>query len=422
MLIADKTISLFKTNKSVFVALLIFACILILSKCNSKSPSKEIDLRGKTYTGSLACKNCHRQIYDTYFHTAHFNTSSDSLADAVLEDFGPGKNVFTFNDGAEVIMEKIDGRYYQSYYQSGKKRFSRPFDIVVGSGRKAQTYLYYNDNKKISQLPISYFMAEHTWANSPGFPADNAKFDRNIPSNCLGCHSSFVAVKQSYKGVVLQEEFEKGRLIYGIDCERCHGPASAHAEYYTDHPQETQNKFITSIRTLTRIQKNDMCALCHSGFRDVQQSLFNFKPGDNLSNYYIPDFGKVDTANLDVHGNQSQLMMASKCYQLSADLTCNSCHNVHVKERDNLAVFSERCMNCHKQVNHGFANTKNKNLNDLIQQNCIDCHMPLKASNAITLLTKQKISAHPDYIRTHLISIYALETKKFLKDIKRGSK
>lgn len=390
-------------------------CVILLSNC--MSDASDTDMRGIAYAGSNTCRKCHQQVYDNYIQTAHFNTSNNVLPVAVQESFEQGENVFRFNDSTSVVMEKIDGRYYQSYLRNGKKVLSHPFDIVVGSGRKAQTYLYYNDKKKISQLPISYFMAEHAWGNSPGFPPTDAKFDRNIPSYCLGCHSSYVDVKQTYQGVVMQEEFAKGKITYGIDCERCHGPAAAHVEYFTDHPQDKQkNKFMTSIHGLNRIQKNDMCALCHSGFRDVQQSLFNFKPGDNLNNFYIPDFGRVDTGNLDVHGNQTQLMMFSKCFQASNDLTCTSCHNVHLKERDNIEVFSQRCMNCHKQVAHSF-DEKNGGMNNAIKNNCIDCHMPLKPSSAITMLTNQKISAVPDYVRTHVVAVYKNESKAFLDSL-----
>ncbi|HYF29531.1 MAG TPA: cytochrome c3 family protein [Chitinophagaceae bacterium] len=414
MLIIGTISSFLAGHKKLFVTVVILLCIIILSNCISGA--SQADLRGELYAGSHTCRKCHRQVYDSYVQTAHFNTSGDSLPVSVLTAFGAGKNVFRFNDSTEVVMEHVDGRYYQSYYRSGRKLLSHPFDIVIGSGRKAQTYLYYNDKKKISQLPISYFMAEHAWANSPGFPPAEAKFDRNIPSYCLACHSSYVSVNQTYKGVVMQEEFEKGKIIYGIDCERCHGPAFAHVEYFTNRPNERQAKFITSIRGLNRVQKNDLCALCHSGFRDVQQSLFKFKPGDDLNNFYIPDFGRLDTANMDVHGNQTQLMMASKCFQQSNELTCTSCHNVHTRERDDMAIFSQRCMNCHQQVAHSFTG-KSEVLENAIQTNCIDCHMPLKASSAITMLTNQQTSAIPDYIRTHLIATYERESKQFLDSL-----
>lgn len=383
-----------KKNLAVFAVVI---CIAFLSDC--MPDASEPDMRGIAYAGSNTCRKCHQQIYDSYVQTAHFNTSSHALPAAVLAE---KNNVFIFNDSTSVEIEKINGQYHQTYVRNGKKLFSHPFDIVVGSGRKAQTYLYYNDQKKISQLPISYFMTEHAWANSPGFPANDALFDRNVPSNCLGCHSSFVAVNQTYKGVNMQEEFEKGKLVYGIDCERCHGPAAAHVEYFTAYPQEKQNKFMASISALNRVQKNDQCALCHSGIKTVQQSLFNFKPGDALSDFYGPQFGNLDTANMDVHGNQAQLMMASKCFQQSNSLTCTTCHNVHVKERDNMQVFEQRCKNCHQQVKHSFAD-------NTVQNNCVNCHMPLKPSSLITLLTNQKGIAVPDSIRTHLIAVYDLK-------------
>ncbi len=406
-----------KQNRTTYVALLIFASVLLLAQCVTKV--KSTDLRGETYAGSDECQKCHQEIYNAYSQTAHFATSSNKLPGEVKAGFAPGKNKFRFNDSVEVVMEKVDSQFYQSYYLNGKKQFTHPFDITIGSGRKAQTYLYYNTDGKIAQLPLSYFIREHTWANSPGFPSTAAKFDRIVPSNCLGCHSSFIGVKQTYKGLVLQEEFERNKLVYGIDCERCHGPAKAHVDYFTEHPGGNKNTLLKKINFLTRVQKNDMCGLCHSGFRAVQQPLFQYNPGDDLSNFFAPEFGHTDIVNLDVHGNQSQLMMASKCYQLTDDLTCNSCHNVHDKERDNLSLFSKRCTSCHTEVNHSFSGT-DKRADQLLQSNCIDCHMPLKASRLITLLTDQKISAHPDYIRNHLIAIYPGETRKVLNAFRQS--
>lgn len=402
-------------KKTLAAVLLSFLFSLLLWQCVSTSGSSEPDIRGKSYAGSAKCSTCHQQIHNDFIHTAHFNTSSTSLPDAVKAAFDKGRNEFVFNDSLKVVMEKNGDQYYQTAWQNSRSINSHSFDIVIGSGRKAQTYLYYNDNR-IYQLPISYFMPEHKWANSPGFTASYARFDRPIPSACFGCHSSFIAVNKSYNGMQLQETYERGQMVYGIDCERCHGPAAEHVGYHTQHPEEKQAKFITSIKGLNRSQKVDMCALCHSGLQDAQQSLFLFKPGDKLSDFYFPDFKNVSAEKLDVHGNQTQLMMASKCYQISNELTCNSCHNVHVNERQNIAAFSARCITCHQQTTHTFAE-KDNNIRAVMQKDCISCHMPLTPSKAITLLTKQQTSATPDYIRNHLITIYPEATKRFLDSI-----
>ncbi|MEO5563250.1 MAG: hypothetical protein ABIR18_07445, partial [Chitinophagaceae bacterium] len=180
MRVFDQLVSTFKSNKKKAVVLLILGAIIIPT-CISK-PKTKTDLRGESYAGAAACKNCHADIYNSYIHTAHYATSSDSLPGFVQNNFENDKNVFRFNDSVTVVMEKSDNHFYQSLYQNGDKKFSASFDIAVGSGRKAQTYLYYNDKGKISQLPVSWFMSQHSRANSPGFPADHPKFDRNVPS------------------------------------------------------------------------------------------------------------------------------------------------------------------------------------------------------------------------------------------------
>jgi hypothetical protein len=44
------------------------------------------------------------------------------------------------------------------------------------------------------------------------------------------------------------------------------------------------------------------------------KSRFDFKPGDNLSDFYRETRSVTDTAKFDVHGNQFRLMAQSKCF------------------------------------------------------------------------------------------------------------
>src|SRR5688500_9650124 len=91
-----------RKNKNIAVALLIFFSIIFLSRCISKSESTIPDIRGAEFAGSIACKNCHQDIYKAYIQTAHYNTSSDSLSSFVKSGFQNGKNVFEFNDSVKV--------------------------------------------------------------------------------------------------------------------------------------------------------------------------------------------------------------------------------------------------------------------------------------------------------------------------------
>jgi hypothetical protein len=209
------------------------------------------------------------------------------------------------------------------------------------------------------------------------------------------------------------ETFEKGKIIYGVDCERCHGPAAEHVAYQEANPKDKEAKFITALRSLNRQQSVELCAICHSGTKNMQKPAFSFQPGQVRDDYFFPDYGGPAVENLDVHGNQYALMKASRCFTQNQTLTCGSCHSPHQKERENLSAFSQRCITCHQQATHSFM-AEEKVPSATVTANCIDCHMPLKASGVITLLTDQKTAARPDFIRTHLIKIYKEETAKFL--------
>ncbi len=75
-------------------------------------------------------------------------------------------------------------------------------------------------------------------------------------------------------------------------------------------------------------------------------------------------------------------------------------------------------MACHTDANHNFCTFKPPpGLN--LQSNCIDCHMPAKASKIITMLANNKANLESDYIRTHLIAVYNDETKKVIKYLKK---
>ncbi|MFY0256253.1 cytochrome c3 family protein [Chitinophaga sp. 30R24] len=403
-------------KRQLYVSTALLCCILILSQCIHKAPEKT-DIRGEQFAGAETCINCHKNVYDTFHTSAHYNTSRPANKATVLGSFLPPNNLFSFTNGMFVKMEANDSGLFQTAYIQDSLAIRHRFDIVIGSGRKAQTSLYWL-NDKYYQLPMSYFVPEHSWANSPGFPADYPRFDRVIPSTCFGCHSSGVAFKDvKLQGLHVEETFKKNEIIYGIDCERCHGPAAAHAAFHTTHPEEKQARYITRISSLNNQQKMDMCGVCHSGLQTPQRPAFAYKPGDPLSAFYFPDYGKpVKPAEMDVHGTQYQLFNASKCAMMSRDMNCLSCHHPHASESGNTEMFSQRCMNCHN-TSHNWC--KQQGLADsALKTNCIDCHMPALPSASITLLTNGQTRPTPDFIRTHRISIYPAETQKVIAKIR----
>lgn len=382
--------------------------VAIFSRCLDYAPVSK-DPRGADYAGAEKCHACHNSISQTYFHSAHQLSTSRATMETISGSFSKDSNEYFYKPNVKVAMESREDGLYQAAYKNDTLIQAHRFDIAVGSGRKAQTYLYWSDDK-IYQLPVSYFIPAKSWANSPNFPSHQVRFDRNIPGGCFECHGSFIrqtSVDQA--GKFYEERFDKSSLIYGIDCERCHGPAAKHAAFHEDNPKEKTARYMISFKSLSRQQRLDQCATCHSGIRNSKRSLFYFQPGSSLADFVHPDTIITAVDSLDVHGNQYQLLAASACF-IKSELDCSSCHNTHTTERDDLKLFSQRCMNCHTPGSDQFCKLPPPANMKLID-NCIDCHMPAKPSKLITLLSMGQEKATPNFVRTHWIKVYSEKRK-----------
>jgi Cytochrome c554 and c-prime len=393
-----------KGIKRILVILVAIATvIMILSRCMNTADSLPKDIRGEAYTGAATCVKCHQKIKQSFAHNAHGLTSKPVYDQELLKVFAPDSNVFNFDANQKVVVEKRTGGVFQVAYVNGKEARAEKFDMVFGSGEKAYTYAYWK-GKKLYELPLSYFSAIRNWAISPGFTKQTFYYDRPIGSRCLECHASYVDKKVTQtSGITTDEEMERGALLYGIDCERCHGPGRQHAVFHLENPEEKTAKFITIYKILSRKQKMDACAVCHSGNTLVaQRSVFGFQPGDNLEAYYSQDFTGFGGGNIDVHGNQSAMLQGSNCYRKSETMTCQSCHNTHENIKGNLKIYSQRCITCHQNTKHSEVTLAKGSLS----ANCIDCHMPKEPSKLITFQQAGKDHLSPYLLRSHRIAIH----------------
>jgi Cytochrome c554 and c-prime len=393
---------------------IVYFSILMISACND--PAKRTGIQnndGKKFAGSASCAGCHKSIYESHIKTAHYLDSRPATKEFIKGSFSEGKNKFVINKWMEVVLEQKKNAYFQTAYIDGNELQSEPFEMVIGSGRKGQSYLYWKDDR-LYQLPVSYYTPLNSWCNSPGYPENTILFDRIIPPACLECHSSYVKIEEDKDNLPV---FDKTTMIYGIDCERCHGPAADHVSFYNEHPGEKTAKHVISTKQLDRQQRLDGCALCHSGFRGAIKPAFSFSVGDKLDDYSRAGYSPDSISTLDVHGNQYGLLMASKCFKMAHQLDCSSCHNVHANEANNAKIFSQRCIICHTETKHtGFPVPAGKG--SILNENCIDCHMPMLPSQKIMLAVDRTEKAVPDMIRTHLIAVYPEITREFLEKIK----
>jgi len=280
---------------------------------------------------------------------------------------------------------------------NGKIINQKPIDIIIGSGTKGKAYLYWQKDS-LYQLHASYFAATNSLIKSPGYSSRNGiQNKRPITERCLECHTTFVQTKS------VKNTYDNSKVLLGIDCQRCHGPSEKHVTFHKNNPDKIEAKHILTLNTLSRQQKIDLCALCHSGARKRNiKPRFSYKVGDQLSKSSTQDYFST-TRELDVHGNQVGMLSASKCFQKSKTMTCTTCHDPHKNQRNNTLTFINKCLECHQKdedIKCSLSNSKKS------QNNCISCHMPKIISK--TMFAKNNITNDTINIKvvSHLIDIY----------------
>ena len=409
-----------KYSRSFLVLFAIIAMVCLLSQCitNNETQSNRLSAHVfEEYAGAEKCASCHKDIYEQYVKTSHHFTSMPANEKSINGNFEKDKNIFSYGNQLKVAMEKRDSGFYQTVYVDNEEKMAMRFDMVIGSGKIGQSYLSRRQNFYY-QMPVSHFTAAGQWANSPGFPNNKVVTDRPITARCLECHATYA---QGEGGTAMEPTgFDAAKMILGVACEKCHGPAAMHVEYQAKHPEDKKARFVVNPAALNRLQQLEGCALCHGGKMRKTKPSFSYTPGQNLYAFFLKNVLYKETIQNDeveVHGNQYGLLQASKCFKNSSAMTCNTCHNTHQNQRGNLALFSSRCITCHNTNAESFK-TVTHNTVKSIEQNCINCHMPVKASNTIAIYIEGEDKPRASLLRSHFIGIYPDEVVKFINSTK----
>ncbi len=391
------------------LAILIAAGLFALADSDCASPQSLGDQPRSNYVGTQACASCHQDIVRSYRLTNHDRTSALPTKESISGSFAVGSNtLITLDPGLLFRMDEKDGKFFQTaiFGESPRTKERREsIDIVIGSGDKGQTFLYWKGDA-LFQLPVSYWR-EIGWINSPGYLDGTANFERAIPPRCVECHATYF---HSLSTLPFANQYDKSSFVLNLSCERCHGPGGSHIESHRMVENSAGNAAVSAYATaivnpakLPRERQMDVCAQCHGGLGQPVAPAFTFVPGQPLAQYIrlqTPD----SNAKVDVHGNQIALLERSKCYQSSSNLTCTTCHNPHEPEKP-AASYSTKCLTCHQPQHCGeFAK-----LGATIADNCVDCHMPVQSSNLIiSELDGKQVKAN---VRSHWIKVYALSAR-----------
>jgi len=359
------------------------------------------------FVGDAACLPCHQTQSASYLRTAHHLTSQPADRNSILGSFAPGSNTLMIAaPGADnsaprfyfTMVARKDGVYQTAVAELNAQKLTRSerIDVVVGSGVRGQTYLYWHSNR-LYELPVSYWTEGRQWINSPGYQDGTANFGRRADPRCMECHTTYIRALSPDPQTNL---YEKSSLAMGISCETCHGPGAGHVALEKSPTRgSTAPAAILNPVRFTRDRQVDLCGLCHNGTqRQELLPAFSYLPGRSLDEFFAP--APSDAAQqLDVHGNQVGLLKLSRCYLSAPGMTCSTCHDVHAPELS-AASYSSRCLRCHNWQSCGVA----KRMGHQIVEDCVDCHMPLQQTTAIVSVTAGRV-LHTS-IRNHRIGIY----------------
>jgi hypothetical protein len=350
------------------------------------------------YVGDGACAQCHREKVDSFHQTSHYLTSRLPDKSSILGKFTKDSNTRgTSNPELSFRMdEKADGFFQTAVVGIDPYTTERTerFGLVVGSGGKGQTYLFWKDDK-LFELPVSYW-TELGWVNSPGYRDGVANFDRVITPRCLECHATYFESMPPPPN-----RYDKSAFVLGITCEKCHGPGREHVQFEESKPAPSSDPVILRPKRFSRDRQMDLCGWCHSGAGVTLAPAFSYLPGGPLGKYLqlpAPD----PNAKIDVHGSQVELLEKSRCFQASA-MTCLTCHDIHTVQHDP-SDFSQHCLSCHKPGTVTFPKR-----NHHAESNCIDCHMPCQETSLIVFNFDGK-QATPT-VRSHWIRVYPATTR-----------
>jgi len=372
--------------------------LLTLENCsqNKKTPDASTQIQ---YAGSQSCARCHADIYEQHLQSFHHLTTVAATGQTLKGDFDSA-NKFYLNDDLFIAAEKKQDSFFQTAYVSGVPRLSRPFDIIVGSGKRGQTSIYWFQNY-LFELPLTWFTETNEWTISPGY-SRKAGFNRPITSRCLECHSTYfqdITNKDSKA-----DEFSKTNYILGVECEKCHGPGAEHIAFHDKNPEEKTGHAIFNPAKGTRQQSLDLCRYCHGGRLSKSKPSFTFQPGDKLFDFFREDTGRP-VSDIDVHGNQYGMLAASKCFRNST-MTCLTCHDAHKNQSAQAAQFYVSCETCHSSSSHTDCKLASSVSRDVLRTNCISCHMPEEASKAIMVIRNGQSIPTSAHMRSHYIAVY----------------
>ena len=347
-----------------------------------------------TYLGISACSPCHQEIAATFRKSGMGRSFSTAAALSAIPDAAaPAQPVFGVTievpgQGLRYTMFERDGKRFQKQFElddHGRpvNEDTREIAYVLGSGNHSLSFVTANEGR-LYQMPVCWYPEARRWDLCPGYEHSNQFFQREIDDTCLFCHNARVEHSGRFSNRFTEP------LPEGIDCERCHGPGSAHVDRWSSPSDADQAYLATAEKQADATIVNparlppdlrlQICMQCHLG--DAGQTarvmtrtdnLDGFRPGLPLSDFLAMHRYRQNLPGRFGLGAQADRLSLSRCFQQSAGgLQCITCHDPHVEAYDLRRTapdhYDAACATCHRQEDCAVPSTMRR-------QGCTACHM-----------------------------------------------
>jgi predicted CXXCH cytochrome family protein len=351
------------------------------------------------YLGVQACAACHARRVREFLTTSHYRTSRLPQAGEMPPGFAPGKGGHvTRYPAVRFDMTRTGQDFFQTTLHAtpaGEQRTASRIDLVYGAGHADEVYFTWRGDR-LYQLPMVWLHPQQRWANISFNRYGGGDFSREGTARCLECHTTWF---EHVAGTANQ--YRPDSFLYGVTCERCHGPGREHVGFHESHPGEKVGRSIVNPSALTRERQLEVCTQCHSNATRRLRPPFSYRPGEPLATAFRTTPSKHPE---DDHvANQIRYLRESKCFQKSDSLSCTTCHDPHAPEGPGHATLvRQSCLQCHQPAQCA----ERLRLPAAVRDDCVGCHMPRRVWMNVHFHTEKEPYVPPATRHEHQIAVY----------------
>lgn len=329
---------------------------------------------GAHYVNSDVCIECHQDEFNSYLHTAHSRTLdkidvTQEPPDAEFSHGLSGRSYEVYREGNQFRHREL----VQSPDGTDLVTADHPMRYVIGSGNHSRSYLLEIEGF-LFESPITWYASRQDWDMSPGYLDDPKQrgFARPITHGCLRCHVGPIDSSG-------HDHHKDQDVVRSVSCESCHGPGSLHVKRHqsdASRPTEIDNTIVHPAR-LPRELQEAICGQCHlatTAEANIRgRTIADFRPGLHLSDFRVRFQQDSENDAMTVVGHIEQ-MRSSRCYKMSPEMTCTTCHSMHGRPDREQKVGRESCLVCHTPA--ACAMDPAERIHKSATDDCTTCHMP----------------------------------------------